>query len=219
MELLNFIFRLGVVFAIFGFIWGLINIGIRLISIGRERQTVEVYILKAVQYLLLVDVTFLICYNQNTQGLDYNSQLIFGTGILLMYFLGKFQQRKKKQVLFSIYANGIGKTEHWFNPKAEISVILIAISMFILFWFKPELAINPISLWFQDSILGIEKTPIIGFIFKVIGFFFLINILSKVINSFMMLLSGQAFAKQDDSNRDDSNKDDENNFDHFEEIK
>lgn len=216
MELLNFIFRLGVVFAIFGFIWGLINIGIRLISIGRERQTVEVYILKAVQYLLLVDVTFLICYNQDIQGLDYNSQLIFGTVILLMYFLGKFQQRKKKQILFNVYANGISRNEHWFNPKAEIVVILIAISMFVLFWFKPELAINPISLWFQDSILEIEKTPIIGFIFKVIGFFFLINILSKVVNSFMMLLSGQAFAKRDDSNHDDT---DNTNFDDFEEIK
>lgn len=216
MELLNFIFRLGVVFAIFGFIWGLINIGIRLISIGRERQTVEVYILKAVQYLLLVDVTFLICYNQDIQGLDYNSQLIFGTVILLMYFLGKFQQRKKKQLLFNVYTNGISRNEHWFNPRAEILVILIAISMFVLFWFKPEFAINPISLWFQESILEIEKTPIIGFIFKVIGFFFLINILSKVVNSFMMLLSGQAFAKRDDSNHDDT---DNTNFDDFEEIK
>lgn len=216
MELLNFIFRLGVVFAIFGFIWGLINIGIRLISIGRERQTVEVYILKAVQYLLLVDVTFLICYNQDIQGLDYNSQLIFGTVILLMYFLGKFQQRKKKQLLFNVYTNGISRNEHWFNPRAEIVVILIAISMFVLFWFKPEFAINPISLWFQESILEIEKTPIIGFIFKVIGFFFLINILSKVVNSFMMLLSGQAFAKRDDSNHDDT---DNTNFDDFEEIK
>ena len=94
MELLNFIFRLGVVFAIFGFIWGLIQVGIRLLTIGRQRQTAEIYILKAVQYLLLVNVTFLICYDQNIQGLDVTSQLVFGSIILLMYFMGKFQNRK-----------------------------------------------------------------------------------------------------------------------------
>ncbi|HNR86292.1 MAG TPA: hypothetical protein PKN38_06750, partial [Taishania sp.] len=106
MDLLNFIFRLGVVFAIFGFIWGLISLGIRILTMGRQKQTAEVYILKAVQYLLLVDVTFLICYDQSIKGLNYNSQLVFGTIVLLLYFVGKFQQRKNKQLLFSVYTNG-----------------------------------------------------------------------------------------------------------------
>ncbi|MCO5258869.1 MAG: hypothetical protein M9916_01880 [Crocinitomicaceae bacterium] len=216
MDLFNFIFRLGVVFAIFGFIWGLINIGIRLLSVGRQQQTAEVYLLKAVQYLLLVDVTFLICYDQAIKGLDYNSQLIFGAVILLMYFLGKFQRRQKKQLIFNVYANGLPKFEQTFNAKAEIAVISIAITTFILFWFLPEFAINPISLWFKESILDIETTPIFGFIFKIIGFFFLFNIIFKVVNSFILLLSGQAFRQQNESENDNDN---DNHFDHFEEIK
>lgn len=214
MELLNFIFRLGVVFAIFGFIWGLINLGIRLLTIGRQRQVTEIYILKAIQYLLLVDVTFLICYNNEITGLDYNSQLVFGSVILLMYFIGKLQSRQNKQMMFKIYTNGMMQSDFGFNLKAEIAVILLAISTFVLFWFKPEFAVNPISGWFRDSILNIEDTPIFGFIFKVIGFFFLLNILLKVVNSVMMLLSGRAFNQPTDNQQNDDNR-----FDDFEEIK
>lgn len=214
MELLNFIFRLGVVFAIFGFIWGLINLGIRLLTIGRQRQTTEIYILKAVQYLLLVDVTFLICYNQDIQGLDTTSQLVFGSIVLLMYFIGKLQSRQNRQMMFKIYSNGMMQNDVGFNLKAEIGVITLAIATFVLFWFNPEFAENSISVWFRDSILNIEDTPIFGFIFKVIGFFFLVNILMKVVNSIMMLLSGRAFHKTDNDNRNDDNR-----FDDFEEIK
>lgn len=217
MELLNFIFRLGVVFAIFGFIWGLINLAIRLLTIGRQRQTTEVYILKAVQYLLLVDVTFLICNNNDITGLDYKSQLVFGSMILLMYFVGKLQQRQNKQQLFKLYTNGMMQNNDFgFNLKAEIGVITLALAAFVLFWFKPEFAENALSAWFRDSILNIEDTPIFGFIFKVIGFFFLLNILMKVVNSIMMLLSGRAFEKND-NNRPDRN--DTNHFDDYEEIK
>ncbi len=217
MEILNFIFRLGVVFAIFGFIWGLINLGIRLLTIGRQRQTTEVYLLKAVQYLFLVNVTFLICYNKDIEGLDYNRQIVFGAIILLMYFLGKLQQRQNKQMMFKIYTQGMIQTDFGFNLKAEITVITVAISTFILFCFYPQWAVNPISLWFQESILNIEDTPIFGFIFKIIGFFFLMNIIMKVVNSVMMLVSGRAFEnKNPNSNNEDRN---DNHFDDYEEIK
>lgn len=214
MELLNFIFRLGVVFAIFGFIWGLINLGIRLLTIGRQRQVTEIYILKGVQYLLLVDVTFLICYNNEITGLDYTSQLVFGSIILSMYFIGKLQSGQNRQMMFKIYTNGMMQSDFGFNLKAEIAVITLAIATFILFWFKPEFAVNPISSWFHDSILNIEDTPIFGFIFKVIGFFFLLSILLKVVNSVMMLISGRAFDRSNDNKEND-----DNHFDDFEEIK
>lgn len=216
MELLNFIFRLGVVFAIFGFIWGLINLGIRLLTVGRQRQTAEVYILKAVQYLLLVDVTFLICYNNEYTNLDYTSQLVFGAIILVMYFVGKLQRDQNKQMLFKLYTNGMIQGNAGFNLKAEIAVIVMSIAAFTLFCYFPEYAVNPLSLWFKDTILNIEDTPIFGFIFKIVGFFFLVNIIMKVLNSFMLLISGKGFQR----NRRDDNDNASNNdrFDDFEEI-
>ena len=107
MELFQFIFRLGVVFAIFGFIWGLINLLIMLISAGRKRQIGEIYIVKAVKYFFLVDVTFLICINGEFTSFNATSQLVFGTIVLLMYFTGKLQNSQSKQRMFQVATNGI----------------------------------------------------------------------------------------------------------------
>lgn len=220
MELLNFIFRLGVVFAIFGFIWGIINIAIRLLTPGRSRQLAEVYILKAVQYLLLVNVTFLICYNQEITKLDAKSQLVYGGIILVMYFVGKLQNKQNKQVMFQMYTNGMMQNNLGFNLKAEVAVIVLSILAFVGLHFNPNLAFNPLALWFQDSILNIEDTPIFGFIFKVIGFFFLVNILLKMVNSVLMILSGKAFQRSNDPYNNDQHRKqkDDDKFDDYEEI-
>jgi len=212
MELLNFIFLLGVVFAIYGFIWSLINFGIMILGAGRKRSVAEAYIFKAIQYLLLVDITFLICYDNIIEGLNYNSQLVFGACVLLLYFVGKLQRRQNKQLFLKFYSNVIPNPLSTFRFWAEVLVIVIAVGVFILFCFKPLWAINSISVWFQDSILNIEDTPIFGFIFKVIGFLFLVNILFKVINSLFMLLSGRAFVANEDQS-------DEDHFDPYQEIK
>ena len=58
--------------------------------------------------------------------------------------------------------------------------------------------------------------PILGFIFKVIGFFFLINILIKISNGILFLISGNLSNKNIHPNSDSSNKNDE--FDDYEEI-
>lgn len=212
MELLNFIFRLGVVFAIYGFIWGLIELGLSLLSGGRQRQLVEFYIIKTVKYFFLVNVTFLICANGTFEDLNSQSQLVFGTIVLLMYFIGRLQNSQNRQVLFQVAANGILRNRSKFNFRAEVGVIVFALVIFLLFWKFPEYANNPLSKWFETSILEIEDTPIFGFIFKVIGFFFLISILMRMVNAFMFLISGRAFEKKKPENKDDSD------FDSWEEV-
>lgn len=214
MELLEFIFRLGVVFAIFGFIWGLIELGFVLLSAGRQRQLIEIYAIKAVKYFFLVDVTFLVCANGEFNDFNATSQLIFGSIILLMYFIGKLQNGQKRQVMFQMMANGVLKNQSKFNIKAEIGVIVFALMAFILFWMYPTFASNPLSIWFEKSIMNIEDTPIFGFVFKVIGFFFLVGIIMKMVNSFLFLLSGQAFQQNNNTPNDDNRKD----FDSWEEV-
>lgn len=217
MELFQFIFRLGVVFAIFGFIWGLIDLMIMLISSGRQRQIGEIYIIKGLKYFFLVDVTFLICMNGEFTGFNSTSQLVFGTIVLLMYFIGKLQNGQNKQRMFQMATNGMIRNQGAFNIRYEIGIIVFALSVFVLFWFFPIYAENPLSLWFQKSIINIEDTPIFGFIFKLIGFFFLVNILFKMVNAFLFLVSGQAFNQKSngDNHEDDNNRKD---FDSFEEV-
>lgn len=214
--MLNFIFRLGVVFAIFGFLWGMIDIGLRLLTSGRQRSLTETYLLKAVKYLLLVDVVFLFCLGDLNTHLIVLNQVIVAGLVLLMYFVGKLQNSQNRVALFKMMGRGIPQVpQPQFNLKAEVGVITGAIALFVVFWFYPWLATNGASRWFHESILSIEKAFFFGFIFKVIGFFFILSMIIKMINGFTFLLNGGKSQRPD--NGIDNNYD-ENDFDDYEEV-
>ncbi len=217
MELLNFIFQLGVVFAIYGFLWGIFELGLSLLFAGRKRQVVEIYVLKTIKYLFLVDVTFLFVLDPNTGDLSLYQAIMAGS-VLLVYFLGKLQNSQQRIMVFQMLSNtSSGPGVVPFDIRWEIGTIVIALSAFTLMFFMPELASNNISNWFHESIVKIEDTPVIGFIFKVIGFFFLMSLLIKMFNAFIFLLSGQAFKRPKGKNpvQHDSDRED---FDDYEEI-
>lgn len=216
MELFNFIFRLGVVFAIFGFIWGIIQIGYQLLRMGSQKTIREEYAIKLIKYFFLVDVTFLFCVEE--KGLNIN-QLIIAALILLTYFIGKLQNQQNKIAMFQMVTNGLPKNDVKFDLKSEITVISFAILFFIGFMFFPEYSKNPISLWFKDSIHSIEKAAVFGFIFKIIGFFFLLNMIMKMVNALSLLITGSPLTtSRMNFNQDSNKKDDSNRFDDFEEI-
>lgn len=224
MELLDFIFRLGVVFAIYGFLWGLLEIGFRIITSGRQRTIGEVYLLRGIKYVFLADVTFLFCIDGGASKLNYLNQLVISGIILLTYFVGKLQNNQNKMQMFRILMNARMPKPvqlNLFNLRAEIIVITLSLLLFAGFNFGPQYAANPVSLWFYESIVDIEKTVFFGFIFKVIGFFFLLNMISKMMKGVTFLLSGAKTPKNPyDSDGDggniDSNSDD---YDPWEEVK
>ena len=59
MDLIQLIFQLGVLFAIYSFIWFFIDLGLALLVAGKKRALPEIYLIKVVKYLFLVNVTFL----------------------------------------------------------------------------------------------------------------------------------------------------------------
>lgn len=182
-------------------------------------STAESYIIRMVRYFFLVDVAFLFCLNQANNILDLQNSIITGL-ILLTYFLGKLQTGQLKKQVFAFKAYGNNQMLNQFKPifdfKAELIVITLAIGFFVLFMFFPSFAFNPISEWFFASIIDIEDTPVFGFIFKVIGFFFMLSILMKFISGFMTLLSGGAIQPPSSNfNKRDKDKDD---FDDYEEL-
>lgn len=218
MKLIYFAFTLGVVFAIFSFIWGFIQIGYTLLRLGKTKFEGEDYLIKTIKYFFLVEVTF--NFSEKTNAYESNlNQLIITALILLMYFIGKLQSQQKKKVLFQMLANGMPQVENKFNLKAEITVIILSLLIFTGFIFFPEFSKNPLSNWFLVSIEKINETPIFGFIFKFIGFIFLSNMIVKMLNAFSLLISGKPFtqrmspnAKQNEETKDDSK------FDDFEEL-
>jgi hypothetical protein len=217
-DILNFIFRLGVILVIFGFLWWLINIGLNLIRGRRKKLLTEAYIIKLVRYFFLIDVVILFCLDQSQGNIDLNNTIIAGL-VLLMYFIGKIQNAQLRQSIFSVQGNSgmqnmMSQMKPVFDVRYEAVVIIISVLFFIGFLFYPNFAVNPISSWFYDAIIDIEDTPVFGFVFKVIGFFFMVSIIMKVVQGFTALLTGNSFNK-DNGNNDDS---DDDEFDDFTEI-
>lgn len=212
MNIFNTIFNLGVLFAVYGFIWFFIDLLMKFIISNRKQKIGEIYFSKAIKYIFLANVTFLFGLENNQ--INWQNLALSGL-ILLLYFIEKLQKNEKQAVLMSQFSGlvNLGKNKA-FNRKAEIIVISISIAFYSTLILLPELAENPISTWFYNEIINIENLPLIGFIFKVIGFFFLLGIIIKITNSFIYLLSGNLYKS---NNSVDQNNNDE--FDDYEEIK
>jgi len=220
MQIIELIFKIGVLLAIYGFIWFFINLLISLLSGGRKKSIGEVYFSKGVKSVFLVNVLFLYGMDSSQNGIDWFNMIISGL-ILLLYFIGQMQKDQQQAAMmdrFSGMLSVVSKTR--FNRKAEIIVVTIAFLVYTFFFFFPEFAKNPIAQWFYQQVTGLEKTPIIGFIFKLIGFFFLLGILLKITNGIMFLISGKPIMNVSGSFKTgNSRKENDDDFDDFEELK
>ena len=205
MDILELTFQLGVFFAIYGFIWFFVDLGFMLLNGGKPRSLVETYFFKGIQYVFLVNVIFLFSIDMNSGSIALANlfPIIF---ILALYFIGKFQKSQNNVLMLS--RMGLATSTSKFNSKYEIVIIILSLLVFIGFIFRPDIANNVVAFWFKESILDIESTAIIGFIFKVIGFFFLMSILFKTVNSFQYISESLMNKNQ----RKDSD------FDDYEEI-
>jgi hypothetical protein len=221
MEVIHLIFKIGVLLAIYGFIWFFINLLISLATGGRKKTVGEVYFSKGVKSIFLVNVLFLYGLDDGQNEIDLFNMIVSGL-VLLLYFIGQMQKNERQAEMMEKYSNllrGIGANTR-FNKKAEIIVLSLSILFYASLFFLPDFAKNPIALWFYETVTGIEKTPLIGFIFKVIGFFFLLSILIKIFNGINYLLSGKPLlnVKTGYYAGRKKNKDDDS-FDDFEEVK
>ena len=193
------------------------EIGIFILSRGRNRTTIEIYVIRAVKYFLLVDVTLLFCLTEESSDMTELNRVIFAGIILLTYFTGKLQRNQSRSMFTKLAGTGLPIQKMTFNLKAESIIIALSLVLFSVFWFFPNYATNPLSNWFHKSIMDIYDTPIFGFIFKVIGFFFLLSIIFKMVNAFTFLLSGGKISPPGSSNPH-SNERNEDDFDEYEDV-
>ena len=91
MDLLNLIFKLGVLFSIYGFLWFFIDLGLTFLAGGRKRTIAEIYLLKGIKYAFLVNVTFLFSVDLNKHHINFYN-LMPSALILITYFIGMLQQ-------------------------------------------------------------------------------------------------------------------------------
>ena len=211
MEFIGLIFRLGVVLAIFSFIWGLLKFLLTLLRGGIPLSYPFKMGLKTVQYFLIAELTILFC---NQDASNSVQQTILTGLILLMYFVGKVQNTQFKFAMIQIQGRQFQQPEKP-NMRLEFGLVVLAMTFLGFLSFFPEYADNAVSKWFYTSITDIETTPIFGFIFKIVGFFFTLTILFRMIGAVSLILSGRGFGN---SNRGNSQKKQDNQFDDYEEV-
>jgi hypothetical protein len=214
MQILETIFRLGVILAIFGFIWAFIQLGLVLLTGGANKGN-QTYTLRGIKYFFMVQVLALFCFDEESSLSLSSTSVVITSLILFFYLVGQIENRKRRKQMFSLMTNGRSLINNEFSQIGEVSVLAVAIGAFVLFLFYPEWAQNSITNWFKVSIMDMGKAPIFGFIFRIVGFFFLLSIFNRAFQSFMILF-GIKKASPTDS-EDKSNRGDDH-FDDFEEI-
>ena len=221
MEFFNLLFRLGVVFAIFGFIWGIINLAIGILNGAKPRSYPLKLSLKAIQFFLIADVSVLFVIKSDNWGM---ATIVSTAIILASYFVGKINAM---QMRFSMQINGLNlpKPEKP-NYKLEWGIIVFALGIFALLINYPQFAENRLSSWFYETIIGIEKAPFFGFIFKIVGFVIGITIVLRLVNTISMILNGRnpfenPFDRRNNKKDDFNNQDpfNDNHFDDYQEVK
>ena len=214
METLQIIFRIGVILGVFGFLWTLIHMALLLLWPTFRALPQSKTMLQAIQYIFIVQTTLLFCYDESSRLSLGNGSILITALLLLFYFISKMQRKQQKQILFQFIRNGQPTADTSpFSAIAEWSLIGLGALFFVLCMYNNSLIYNPITLWFRDTIVGLEKAPIFGFIFQIVGLFFVISIFTKSIQSVLNLIG----IKNQDPSR--NKKNDKDNFDDFEEIK
>lgn len=229
MKILEFIFHLGVVFAVFGFLWWIFTALLSLLRGGQSKSVIETYSLKLINYFFLVSVTARFSEDDRfgLRGSDDFTGMIIGGLVLVMFLLGKIQKKEQQVAMLSAFQQVSplsARMKPVFHRNLEIVLLFVALGFYGLFLWLPETSFNPITNWFVDSIVNIVDTPVFGFIFKVIGFFFLLSVLFKFISGFLTLIGLRPPTIQANSyfhvNRDGDDKDKkDDDFDDYEEVK
>ena len=216
MELITLLFRLGVLFAIYGFIWFFIDGIIRIITASSQRNKIEYYLIKSAKYLFLVNVLVLFCLNKTKTEITFIN-IAPTLSIFCIYLIGRLQNDERKSMIqlsfFGKERNKSGAKSN-FNRRNEIMLIFGALIAFVVLAFNADYAKNNIAEWFYASIIDIEQTAIIGYIFKFIGVLFLISMIFKMIGAISYILNGGPII--DVKSRIKNKKDDE--FDDYEEV-
>ncbi|MDX1349858.1 MAG: hypothetical protein R3279_06415 [Putridiphycobacter sp.] len=197
MQILHFLFLLGVCFTIFEFIWAIFKFIFNFITSGIQNP-VKTNSVRIVKYILFTAVTvqFVQLINQNSVLINKQAVgIALGAIMILFYLIGKYQTRAMFTQFNGIanqFTRGIFPA---FDGKLEITLIIGSVAFFVLGSIFPAYTSNGITTWFTDSILNIYDTPFFGFVFKVIGGFVLVNTLLRAGRTIGGLLSGKSFAE------------------------
>lgn len=159
----------------------------------QQRKESVTYIFRILKYFMLVSVTanYITLYETGAIGNSVDTMhLVVGSIVLGLYLLGKLQNRTAmnqfvQNPMFSRFLPVI-------DPRMELYLLIGSVIYFVFCLLYPTMVDNGLFNWFTGSITSIYETPVIGWIFSIIAFFFLITTLMRAANVLGRLMNGQS---------------------------
>jgi hypothetical protein len=205
MNVLSHVFHLGVLFSAFAFIWFWLQLLLMFLLPEGIRMQLR-YFLQLLQSLFL-GVLVLKFVDKEEGSLTLNGMLVLSLITYFLYLLRNLRSERNAMQL-QLYTNLYKKVK--MKNEWELAVALISISITILWVFFPVALDSVVTQWFYEQTLDLIQIPIIGWIFKLAGFFFLLATLIRFLAAITWMLRGPK-SKLPERDSDD--------FDEFEEIK
>lgn len=157
--------------------------------IRKEQTNVETVILQAGGYYFLASLTAVNVLNPFTESekapVSY-AYMVLGGVVLYFYLMSKLQKSKR---MISSLGNNMNAPEKEKNMKLEWALIIATLLLYVSSLVYPQIVTHKVNQWFYINIADIYDTVLLKFIFGIIGFFFLIQILFQGFNTTMKMLN------------------------------
>ncbi len=179
MDILKYIYSLGIVYIVFAILWFFITSLPKFLSGAFENNSATNYLFKSLQYYLIAALTTVHTVDFIDKIPSASTQVPFyitlGGVIIFLYLAGKTD---KAIMSVQIQANN-SKINLGGALKYEPHIVGVAIVLYFLSFYFPFLMANSVIVALHEGILNFYNTFFIHFIISVVAFFFLFSMLFR----------------------------------------
>ena len=139
--------------------------------------------------------------------------------MLYLYLVGKMERQNMKMMFRGGSINQMMFKPPKQNRTVNTIYMLATLALYAISVMQPEIANNGVNLWFMSAVSDIKETIIIGWIIKVVGIFFLINIIVRGVTQTQKLVNGLNNSNNgtnDSDNFTDQNNQNDQGYDDYE---
>lgn len=200
MKIATLLINLGVLFTAFAFLWFWIKLMLVFLVPDNIRTRVR-YFLQLMQSLFLGALVLRFLKEQG-HALNFNPYVVTALVTYFLYLIRNVYS-EKRMLQIKVYSNLYQQLKTKNDWEWTVALVSIALTLASLAY--PVSVDSLATAWFYQETQSIIEMPILGSIFKILGFFFILGVSLRMLWSIQQLLR----PKQ---------KDREEEYDDFEEV-
>jgi len=184
MKVLELLFQLGILFSAFAFLWFWIQLLLVFLVPMNVRLQLR-YFLQLLHSLFLGALVLKFMQMENPP-LGFNAVLGIG---MLTYFLYLIRNIRSRDAMMrvEVYANFVEQLKT--KNEWEWTLAFISVGISLLWVAYPSALDSAATLWFYQQTKYLMDIPVLGWIFKMFGFFFVIGTLFRFLRAVLWLMN------------------------------